>query len=76
MKMKGQWPQICGAQQSSFKRENYNNTGLPQETRKIVSLQITNVGEGVEKSVLSYTAGGTVNQYNPWEKQYEGTSEN
>ena len=40
------------------------------------SLQITNVGEGVEKNVPSNTIGGNVNWYNHHGKQYGGTSEN
>ena len=36
----------------------------------------TNVREGVEKRVPSYTVGRNVYWYNHYEKQYEGTSEN
>ena len=38
----------------------------------LVSLQITNVGEGVEKREPFFIVGGNVNWYN----QYRGTSEN
>ena len=38
--------------------------------------QVTSAGEGVEKRALSFTAGGNVNWYNYYGKQYGGTSEN
>jgi len=40
------------------------------------SLQIKIAGEGVEKREPSYTVGGNVNSYNPYGKQYGGSSEN
>ena len=42
----------------------------------LASQQITNGGEGVEKRVPSFTAGGNVNWQNHYGKQYGGTSEN
>ena len=42
----------------------------------LISLQITNAGEGVEKRETSYTIGGNVNWYNLYGKQYGSTSEN
>jgi hypothetical protein len=35
-----------------------------------------NVGEDVEKKKPSYTAGGNVNLYNHYGKQYGGSSKN
>ena len=40
------------------------------------SLQIINVGVGVEKREPSYTAGGNVNWYSHYGKQYGGSSKN
>jgi len=36
----------------------------------------TNAGEGVEKREPSYSAGGSVNWYKHYGKQYGGSSEN
>ena len=44
--------------------------------RMAINNKLTNAGEGVEKREPSYTAGGNVNWYNHYRKQYEGTSEN
>ena len=41
----------------------------------MISQQITNAGEGVEEMVPSSTAGGNVNRYSLYGKQYGGTSE-
>ena len=56
---------------------NYNEVspqssqkGLPQK-----NLQ-TNAGEGVEKRETSYTAGGNVNWYSCYGKQYGGSLKN
>ena len=54
---------------------NQNYHKLPPHTSQN-GHQITNAGEGVEKSEPSYTVGGNVNQYNHYGKQYGGTSEN
>ena len=48
----------------------------PVRWPSLVSLQITNAGEGVEKRELSYTVGRNVNWYNHYRKQYGATSEN
>ena len=42
----------------------------------LVSLQITNIGEGVEKRQPSYSIVGNLNWYNHYGKQYGSTSEN
>ena len=42
----------------------------------LVSLQITNNGEGVEKRQPSYSIVGNLNWYNHYGKQYGSTSEN
>ena len=55
----------------SFK---YKNTKSQQF--KEISLQITNVGEDVEKRELSYTVNGNVNWCSHYEKQYRGSSRN
>ena len=46
------------------------------EWPSLKSLQITNVGEDVEKREPSYTVGGNVSWYSHYGKQYEGSSEN
>ena len=46
------------------------------EWPSLISLQITNAGEGVGKREPSYTAGGNVNWYNHYGKQSGGFSEN
>ena len=46
------------------------------EWPSLISPQITNVGEGVEKKESFSTVGGNVNWYNHHGKQYGGTSEN
>ena len=51
-------------------------TSHPSEWPLLISHQITNAGEGVEKREASYPLGGNVNLYNCYEKQYGGTSEN
>ena len=45
------------------------------EWLSLISLQITNAGEGMEKREPSYTVGVNVNWYNHYGKQYGGTSE-
>ena len=46
------------------------------EWPSLVSPQITNAGEGVDKTEPSCIVGGNINWYNYHEKQYGGTSEN
>ena len=46
------------------------------EWPSLISPQITNAGDGVEKREPSYTIGGTVNWYNHYGEQYGGTLEN
>ena len=52
----------------------YNLT--QSEWLSLISLQITNAGEGVEKMEPSYTVGGDVNWSSHYGKQSGGTSEN
>ena len=42
------------------------------EWPSLISLQITNAGEGVEKREPSYTVAGNINWYNHCGKQYGG----
>ena len=46
------------------------------EWPSLISLQITNAGEGEEKREPYYTVGGNVNWYNHYGKEYGSTSEN
>ena len=46
------------------------------EWLSLISLQIINVGEGVDKREPSYILGGNVNWYKHYGKQYGDTSEN
>ena len=52
----------------------WGTTSYWSEQLSLVTLQITNAGEGVEQREPSYTIGGNVNWYNHCEKQY--SSEN
>ena len=52
----------------------WGNTSHQSEWPSLISPQITNAAEGVEKREPSYTAGGNVNWYNHYGKQYGGTS--
>ena len=54
----------------------YHFTPFRMAVIKLVSLQITNAREGVQKKEPSYTTGGDVNWYNHHGKQYEDISEN
>ena len=45
----------------------------PVKMAIIKSLQIINVGEGVEKREPSYTVGGNVNWYSHYGEQYGGS---
>ena len=54
----------------------WGTTSHWSEWPSLVSLQITNYGEGVEKRKASYTVGGNINWYSNYGKQYGGTSEN
>ena len=45
------------------------------EWLSLISLKITNTGEGVEKRESSYTVGGNINWYNCYGKPYGGNSE-
>ena len=49
---------------------------LKETKRQKKSQQITNAGEGVEKTESSCTLGGNVNWYNHCGKQYGVNSEN
>ena len=49
---------------------NQNYSKVPLHTSQN-GLQITNAGEGMEKSEPSYAVGGNVNEYNNYRKQYE-----
>ena len=51
-------------------------TSHRSEWPSLVSIQIINAGEGVEKRVPAFTVGGNVNWYNHCGKQYGDTSEN
>ena len=60
---------------------NQNYSEVPIHTSQsewppLISLQITNAGEGVEKREASFMVGGNVNWYNYYGKQYGGSSEN
>ena len=59
-------------------KKNYHEvtTSYQSEWLSLISAQITNAGEGVEKMEPSYTVGQNVNWYNHYGKQYGGTSEN
>ena len=46
------------------------------EWSSVKNLQITNAGEGVEKTELSYTVGENVNWCSHYGKQYEVSSKN
>ena len=54
--------------------QNYNEVPPHTVQNGHHCLQITNAREGVEKKEPSYTAGGNVNWYNHYGKQYGGTS--
>ena len=54
----------------------WGTTSHQSEWPSLVSLQITNAREGVEKREAAYTVGGNVKWYNHCGKQYGGTSEN
>ena len=43
------------------------------EWPSLMSQQIANTGEGVEKRVPSYAVGGNVNGYDHYGEQYEGS---
>ena len=52
--------------------QNYT-TSQWSEWPSLVSLQITNAGEGVDKRVPSCTAGGNVDWYNHYGKRFGNT---
>ena len=54
----------------------WDTTSHHPEWSSLVSLQITNAIEGVEKREPFYTVGGNVNWCNHYGKQYGGSSEN
>ena len=49
---------------------------LPPRIGQEASLQITYAGEDEEEKEPSYCAGGSVNWYNHYGKEYRGASEN
>ena len=53
-----------------------NTTSHQSEWPSLVSPQVTNAGEGVEKREPSYTVGGNVSWYNHYGEQYGGTLKN
>ena len=53
-----------------------STTTHQSEWPSLVSLQVTNAGEGVQKGEPSYTVDGNVNSHNHYGKKYGGTSEN
>ena len=57
---------------------NQNHNEVPPHTGQasLISLRITNAGEGVEKQEHSYIVGRNENWYNHYGKQYGGSSEN
>ena len=58
--------------------QNYNDVPphTTQEWPSLISQQVTNAGECMEKRVPFFTVGGNVNWHNHYGKQYGGTSEN
>ena len=54
----------------------WGNTSHWSEWPSLISPQITNAGEGVEKREPFYTVDGNVNWYNHYGRQYGGTLEN
>ena len=59
--------------------QNYNEvvtTSHGSNWPSLKSLQIINVGEGVEKRETSYTVGGNVNWCSHYGEQYGGSSKN
>ena len=57
--------------------QNYKDTTSHQsEWLSLISLQITNSGEGVEKRDYSYIAGGNISRYSHYGEQYVGSSKN
>ena len=53
-----------------------DTTSHQSEWASLINPQITNAGGGVQKRESSCTAGGNVNWYNHYGKQYGGTLEN
>ena len=58
------------------KKKKKGATSHQSEWPSLVSLQVTNEGEGVEKWEHSYTVSRNVNWYNQDGKQHGGSSEN
>ena len=52
--------------------KRYHQSEWPSLTNQ----EVANAGEGLEKSVPTFTAGGNVNGYKHYGKQYGGSSEN
>ena len=73
---------ICNGYGHKKKKQNkklkpkLGNTLHWSEWPSLVSLEIANAGEVVEKREPSYTLGGNVSWYNHYGKQYGSTSEN
>ena len=61
---------------SLIREMQINITTHQSEWPSLISPQVTNAGECVEKRELSYTIGGTVNWYNHCGEQYGGSLEN
>ena len=57
-------------------KEMQTKTTMRSEWPLLTSQKITNDGASVEKQEPFFTAGGNVNWYNHYGKQYGGSSEN
>ena len=59
-----------------IKKIHFGVTSHLSEWLSLISLQITNARDGMEKREPSYTAGGNVNWYNHYGKQHGVSSAN
>ena len=66
-------PQVKRGDKSGRNNEKVRNDEKEGRTEwlSLISLQITNAREGVDKREPSFTLGGNVNEYNNYRKQYE-----